>query len=142
MSELVIAEKQDLVDIADAIRTKTGTTDTFTLSEMPQIITSISGGGAELVNVSITSTNWSGGAWYTDSNYQLTYVDIFGGETLNITCIKGSAVIFSGYGFSPNIDAIHCIDYTEDYYKEEGLYIYKFTSHTSMRIHNIEMDIV
>lgn len=44
MDELVIAKKNDLVEIADAIREKTGTTDTLSLDEMVAVIGDISTG--------------------------------------------------------------------------------------------------
>ena len=47
MAEFIITEKSNLVDIADAIRNKTETTDTLSLEEMPQMIAGIST-GAEL----------------------------------------------------------------------------------------------
>lgn len=43
MQELVISNKTDLVEIADAIRGKIGTTDALSLDEMPSLITNISG---------------------------------------------------------------------------------------------------
>ena len=52
MSEFIIAEKSQLVDIADAIRTKTETTDTLSLEEMPQMIADIET-GANLEEITV-----------------------------------------------------------------------------------------
>lgn len=52
MSEFIIAEKSQLVDIADAIRTKTETTDTLSLEEMPQMIAGIET-GANLEEITV-----------------------------------------------------------------------------------------
>ena len=62
MAELIIAEKQNLVDIADAIRAKTGTTESLSLSEMPSMVTGISGGMTlpELTNEGTASDLLSG----------------------------------------------------------------------------------
>lgn len=52
MSEFVICEKSDLVNVADAIREKTGKTDEMTIEQMAVEITGIgggSGGGATLL---------------------------------------------------------------------------------------------
>lgn len=43
MSELVIAEKEDLVSIADAIRSSTGSTNTFSLNAMATSIATMGG---------------------------------------------------------------------------------------------------
>lgn len=52
--------------IADAIRSKTGKTDKLTIAQMPTEIDSISAGGDNNVNVSITASDdgkWLGGGW-------------------------------------------------------------------------------
>lgn len=46
MSELVIAQKQDLINIADAIRAKTETTDGMGVDEMATLIAAIESGGS------------------------------------------------------------------------------------------------
>ena len=51
MPELVIANKQDLVDIADAIRAKSGTTNSFSISEMPLAINMIEGNGSNIISI-------------------------------------------------------------------------------------------
>jgi len=43
----VIVSKEKLIAIADAIREKTDTTDTYELDDMPDLIRSISGGGGD-----------------------------------------------------------------------------------------------
>ena len=52
MADLVIANKSELVDIADAIRAKTSTTDTLSLTEMPQMISNIET-GANLEEITV-----------------------------------------------------------------------------------------
>jgi hypothetical protein len=44
--EYLICDKQELVAIADAVRTKTGNTDTYTVSELPEAIEAIEAGGS------------------------------------------------------------------------------------------------
>lgn len=48
MADLIVANKSDLVNIADAVRSKTGSTETMALDEMPTAISGISGGGAAI----------------------------------------------------------------------------------------------
>ena len=56
MADLIIAEKSQLVDIADAIRAKTETTDSLSLIEMPQMIASIET-GSDLSMVTATASD-------------------------------------------------------------------------------------
>lgn len=52
--EYLICDKQELVAIADAVRVKTGNTDTYTVSELPDAIEAIeAGGGAEIETCTI-----------------------------------------------------------------------------------------
>ena len=46
MADLVIAERRDLVNIADAIRSKAGITDALTLGQMPNAISEIGSGSS------------------------------------------------------------------------------------------------
>lgn len=58
MADLVIAEYEDIANVADAIRSKTGITDTMTLSEMASNVMSISGTDITIDSeLSETSTN-------------------------------------------------------------------------------------
>lgn len=58
MADLVIAEYEDIANVADAIRSKTGITDTMTLSEMATNVMSISGTDITIDSeLSETSTN-------------------------------------------------------------------------------------
>ena len=58
MTDLVIAEYEDIANVADAIRSKTGITDTMTLSEMASNVSNIIGDGVMLdTALSETSTN-------------------------------------------------------------------------------------
>lgn len=54
--EYLICNKQELIAIADAVREKTGNTDTYTVSELPDAIEAIEAGGSE---VSVTTTTIS-----------------------------------------------------------------------------------
>lgn len=54
MAEYVIAEKQDLINIADAIREKTETTDGMGIDEMAALIAAIESGGAKVASGIIT----------------------------------------------------------------------------------------
>lgn len=45
--EYLICDKQELIAIADAVRTKTGSTDTYTVSELPDAIEAIEAGGSK-----------------------------------------------------------------------------------------------
>lgn len=58
MADLVIAEYEEIANVADAIRSKTGITDTMTLSEMASNVMSISGTDITIDSeLSETSTN-------------------------------------------------------------------------------------
>lgn len=68
MKDLVITERQKLVAVADAIRSKSGINDGMSIDEMPNRISEISGGGNITVaddgngnvimyNVAITETD-------------------------------------------------------------------------------------
>lgn len=58
MADLVIAEYEEIANVADAIRSKTGSTDTMTLSEMASNVMSISGTDITIDSaLSETSTN-------------------------------------------------------------------------------------
>lgn len=58
MSEYVIAQKQDLINIADAIREKTETTDGMGIDEMAALIAAIESGG-KLATGKFSSSNSS-----------------------------------------------------------------------------------
>jgi hypothetical protein len=52
--EFLICDKQELIAIADAVREKTGNTDTYTVSELPDAIEAIeAGGGVEIETCTI-----------------------------------------------------------------------------------------
>lgn len=115
------------------------------VDSLPEAGSGSGGGNLETVNVIISNQEVNLSIWYTDINYQFNRI-FMNTETREITCIKGSAVIFSGYGFSINplsadgtsIEEEHSIGYMEDM-AEEGLYIYKFTSDTTLDIINCEV---
>lgn len=52
MNDLIIMERQNIVDIADAIRNKTGVNDEMTLEQMVTSINEITTGGKELPRAS------------------------------------------------------------------------------------------
>ncbi len=56
--EYLICSKQELVDIADAVRTKTGSTDTFVIGELPQAISGIETGGGGITVSDLYTVNW------------------------------------------------------------------------------------
>ncbi len=95
------------------------------------------GGGVETVQVVIDSSTWDGIVWYTDAGGQFQTKTITSYETNGITCIKGSIVVFSGYGFDPNIDYDYSLDYMDDM-NENGMYLYSFSSDTIIEIANSE----
>ena len=55
--EYLICDKQELIAIADAVRIKTGSTDTYTVSELPDAIEAIEAGGKTTKTINI---DWSG----------------------------------------------------------------------------------
>ena len=57
MSELIIAEKQDLTNIANAIREKTGSADEMYVSQMAEAIQGIEGGGGTVSTDTYTVRN-------------------------------------------------------------------------------------
>lgn len=52
MNDLIIMERQNIVDIADAIRNKTGVNEQMTLEQMVGRINEIEAGGKELPRAS------------------------------------------------------------------------------------------
>lgn len=55
MADLVICKKNDIVNIADAIREKTGSSATMKLQDMPSSITAIEGSSVGITSVGIYS---------------------------------------------------------------------------------------
>lgn len=51
MSELIIANKSDITDIADAVREQTGATDPMSLTDIADEIRTFSVGGSDGVSV-------------------------------------------------------------------------------------------
>lgn len=83
MSKVMLSESY-LDDIADAIRAKTGTQDTYTPGEMPEAIESISGGGITPTGtISITSNGTVDVTQYASADVNVPSVTPTG--TINIT---------------------------------------------------------
>ena len=78
---LIITEKENIVAIADAIRSKTNTDADMTLGEMAQGVANISGGAAASVDTCAVEvcfdTEYSNGGYYREPAYVVasTYVD-------------------------------------------------------------------
>lgn len=53
--EYLIYEKEDLVAIADAVRAKTGSSETYLVSELPAAINNIVDGGSEEIELLLSS---------------------------------------------------------------------------------------
>lgn len=53
--EYLIYEKEDLVAVADAVRAKTGSSETYLVSELPAAINNIVGGGSEEMGLLLSS---------------------------------------------------------------------------------------
>lgn len=60
MNDLVIMERQHIVDIADAIRNKTGVNDEMTLEQMAEQIIGFSGGDSSESATSIFTSHANG----------------------------------------------------------------------------------
>lgn len=83
MSKVMLSESY-LEDIADAIRAKTGTQDTYTPGEMPEAIEAISGGGITPTGtISITSNGTVDVTQYASADVNVPSVTPTG--TINIT---------------------------------------------------------
>ena len=78
MTDKVICDKSDLVNIADAVRSKLGVTDTYYVSELSSAIQSIQTGGApSLQSKSVTYTANGTNTITSDEGYDgLSSVDV------------------------------------------------------------------
>lgn len=107
-------EESDVQAIADAIRTKNGLTDTYTISQMAAAISAIETGGGGLPS-----------GWAT------------GTVTIEPNAIKSDFEIQHGLGAVPNIVIFYCenstlstnfiacisrVNYAEEYNQDEGCY--------------------
>ena len=108
-----------------------------------------SGGSGEVETVQVTINAagdsstlyggpWNGSVFYTDKNYQYQSLTTYNEKLKTITCIKNSAVIFSGWGFDSDLEASYMIGYMEDMMNESGLYVYYFNDNITINITNIE----
>lgn len=78
----VICDKEDIVEIADAVRAKTGSVDTMSLNEIVTNIESISGGSNSSDPVEVVSTD---GVAYTVTTNQI--------KATNLTELKGQSLV-------------------------------------------------
>lgn len=65
MSELVLCERQDLVDIADAVRSKTGSSEAMSLNQIAEEVDNMSDAGAD---VNVTAENIVSALGYTPAD--------------------------------------------------------------------------
>ena len=94
---------------------------------------------SETITLTMNITyDWRGKVFYTDDSNTFTTYSFSGNETKIITCLKDSIVVFSGYGFDPDIKSSYNIDYMDDAAAENGMYVYHFTSDTNITIANGE----
>ena len=59
MADKVICNKSDLVNVADAVRSKLGVTDTYYVSELSSAIQNIQTGGGGQTGVTATAANYT-----------------------------------------------------------------------------------
>jgi hypothetical protein len=85
--EYLICSKQELVDIADAVRAKTGSTDTFVVGELPQAISEIeTGGGGGIAMPELCTVTFEyvytggalgfGGVDFVEADVEMEYVGL------------------------------------------------------------------
>lgn len=99
------------------------------------------GGGTETINLTINSDKWNGVVLYVDSTDGPYKTQTVSNGTTQITCIKGSFVIFSGPGFGCNkyTNEVYSIEYWNEI-NGRGLYVYQFTTDTTADIYNGDSD--
>lgn len=137
MADKYFVTHADMLGVADEIRAKSGSSDALVFPDgWKDAIKALGGGGVETVQVTIDVSNWYGYVFYTDGNYQFKSLELSDGSTL-ITCLKESAVIFTGSGFSADIASSYEIDYMADM-DGDGMYIYHFTNSATISIENGE----
>lgn len=78
MADLIICENETLADIASAIKSKTGSSASMSLSSMPAAINGISGG---TVSVPTTTVRFTG-SYNDDTNFNVTQPHPLGGLTM------------------------------------------------------------
>ena len=114
MADKVLCDKSDLVNIADAVRSKLGVTDTYYVSELSSAIQNIQtgGGGSSSPNLQSKSVTYTSNGTATitpDAGYDgLSSVDV----TVNVA---------SGGGAEPAVLTITSQDYTGKY---NGLFVF------------------
>lgn len=124
MNELIITEKSNLTAIADAVRSKTGTTTPMTLGDIVNSIYNIESGDsdASIETCAVTITfiyNMSG----TFPSY-VTYTTVDGGKIVN-RVLNDSDITFSGLGGTGGATArgaatINCVVGTSVYMANEN----------------------
>jgi hypothetical protein len=128
--EYLICSKQELVDIADAVRAKTGSTDTFVVGELPQAISEIETGGGGITSSDLCNVNWQVNDEYEvnimyigiDENNEVRHMFSSGNQG-SFQCIRGLIEIESqrtagafGEDVYPNIDQVMINDYVGSVY--------------------------
>lgn len=89
---LYVVDLDDLVNVADAIRNKSGYNDTMDLTEMPGIIDSIQTGDKRLVE---TVTISGGAVQFGDFYDTQEFGDTFRGAILVLTYLNDNTAIFT-----------------------------------------------
>lgn len=133
--EYLICDKQELIAIADAVRVKTGNTDTYTVSELPDAIETIeAGGGIEIETSTVEiippansrNLRYLGIMFNTLENKKIIKNDISGMELEegnhmvmeNVIC--GSFILFD---HSMTLDYNVFVDGEEDVWYDSMLYV-------------------
>lgn len=126
---IISAQKFGDAAAADVTKGKTFTS----AAGLKAVGTKEESGGIETVQVTVGVFDWNGSVWYTDASYSFQSLHVSGSATYEITCLKNSPVIFSGYGFAPSIEAAYEIPYEEDM-SGNGMYVYHFTEDCNILI--------
>ena len=96
--EYIICPKTELDAIADVIRSKTGNTDTFKVEEIPDILNSIGGGGADTSDATATSADILSGKTAYGAEGKITgTIPSVDGKTINPTETEQVAIAAGSY---------------------------------------------
>lgn len=92
---IVTTDNQHYSDIADAIREKNGTEETYTPAEMPEAIRDLDTGGIKLASISITTPP-------TKTTYTAGETFSVAGMVVTAVYSNGATAAATGYNFTPN----------------------------------------